>query len=75
LRTLVRHGRTGFLVDERDPGQYAAFIDEVLDRPELARGMGQAAAHGSWDYTWSTTAARLRRLYADLTARSLVTCA
>jgi hypothetical protein len=25
-------------------------------------------------YTWSTTGARLRRLYGDLTARSLVEC-
>jgi D-inositol-3-phosphate glycosyltransferase len=75
LRTLVEHGRTGFLVDERDPRQYAAYLDELLDEPDRARRMGAAAALGSWDYTWSTTAARLRRLYADLTARSLVTCA
>jgi D-inositol-3-phosphate glycosyltransferase len=75
LRTLVQHGHTGFLVDDRDPEQYAASIDELLARPELARRIGAAAAQGSWDYTWSTTAARLRRLYADLTARSLVTCA
>jgi hypothetical protein len=26
-------------------------------------------------YRWSTTAARLRRLYADLAARQLVSCA
>jgi len=27
------------------------------------------------DYTWSTTAARLRRIYADLTTRAPFDCA
>jgi len=74
LRTLVDHGRTGFLVDERDPAWYAASIDELLDSPARAAAMADAAAELARGYTWSTTAARLRRLYADLTARSLVRC-
>jgi hypothetical protein len=37
--------------------------------------MGAAAAERSRRYTWSTTAARLRRLYVDLTTRALVDCA
>jgi D-inositol-3-phosphate glycosyltransferase len=74
LRTLVQHGATGYLVDERDPATYAARIDEVLGRPELAAALGAGARELAGGYTWSTTAARLRRLYADLTARSLVTC-
>ena len=74
LRTLVRHGETGFLVDERDPAVYAARIDEVLDDPGLATVLGAQARELAAGYTWSTTAARLRRLYADLTARSLVSC-
>jgi hypothetical protein len=36
--------------------------------------MAVAAATKARSYTWSTTAARLRRLYADLTARSRVEC-
>jgi len=36
--------------------------------------MSIAAAESASHYTWSTTAARLRRLYADLTSRALVTC-
>jgi D-inositol-3-phosphate glycosyltransferase len=74
LRTLVEHGRTGFLVEGRDPGAYAAFASEILDNRHLATHMAEAAAHMARGYTWSTTAARLRRLYADLTARSLVEC-
>ncbi len=39
------------------------------------RGHGRRPPRsGRADYTWSTTAARLRRLYADLTARTPVSC-
>jgi hypothetical protein len=36
--------------------------------------MSVAAAERAKRYTWSFAAARLRRLYADLTARQLVVC-
>jgi D-inositol-3-phosphate glycosyltransferase len=75
LRTLVDHGRTGFLVEGRDPSAFAAYVAEVLDNPQLASSLGAAAASRARRYTWSTSAARLRRLYADLGARRLVECA
>jgi D-inositol-3-phosphate glycosyltransferase len=75
LRTLVDDGRTGLLVDGRDPADHAAAIAAVLGDPEAAALMGKAAAARAARYTWSTTAARLRRLYADLTARAPVDCA
>jgi D-inositol-3-phosphate glycosyltransferase len=74
LRTLVDHGRTGFLVEGRDPGAFAAYLGEVLGHPELATRFSQAAAQKARGYTWSTAAARLRRIYADLTARDVVDC-
>jgi D-inositol-3-phosphate glycosyltransferase len=74
LRTLVDHGRTGFLVEGRDPAVYAAYAEQVLTNPALARMLSHDAAQRARDYTWSTAAARLRRVYADLTARSLVEC-
>ena len=75
LTTLVEHGRTGFLVDDRDPCAYAGYVDRILRDDSLATAMAGAAAHGVADYRWSTTAARLRRVYADLTSRALVECA
>jgi hypothetical protein len=36
--------------------------------------MSRAAAKRAKQYTWSFAAARLRRLYADLTVRQLVSC-
>jgi D-inositol-3-phosphate glycosyltransferase len=74
LLTLVEDGVTGFLIDNRDPAEYANAINEILDRPAIADGMSLAAARSARQYTWSTTAARLRRLYSDLTSRALVSC-
>ena len=74
LRTLVEHGRTGFLVEGRQPALFAAYAAEVLGNPALASSMSRLAAERARGYTWSVAAARLRRLYTDLTARSLVEC-
>jgi D-inositol-3-phosphate glycosyltransferase len=75
LRTLVDHGRTGYLVDTRRPADYAAAIERILADPALAARFAADAAADAGRYRWSTTAARLRRLYADLSARTLVSCA
>ena len=74
LRTLVDHDRTGFLVEGRDPDAFASRVAQLLGDPELARAFGADAAARARGYTWSTAAARLRRVYADLTARALVDC-
>jgi D-inositol-3-phosphate glycosyltransferase len=74
LRSIVEHGRTGFLVEGRDPAVFAAYVDEVLAAPDVADAMATAATARAATYTWSTTAARLRRLYADLVVRQPVAC-
>jgi D-inositol-3-phosphate glycosyltransferase len=74
LRTLVAHGHTGFLVEGRDPGAFAAYTREVLENPALAAELGRNAAARAQQYRWSISAGRLRRLYADLVARALVEC-
>jgi D-inositol-3-phosphate glycosyltransferase len=75
LRTVVVDGRTGFLVEGRDPADYAERVDRLLLDGGLATSFGAAAALEAQRYCWSITAARLRRLYADLTARRPVECA
>jgi D-inositol-3-phosphate glycosyltransferase len=70
----VQDGRTGFLVEGRDPLDFAAAVGEVLADPVLAADLGRRAAIRARDYTWSIAAGRLRRLYADLTSRQLVEC-
>jgi len=74
LRTLVEHGHTGYLVDSRDPLEFATRLDDLIDHPARAEAMGRAAANLAAGFSWSTTAGRLRRMYSDLAARTLVRC-
>ncbi len=74
LQTLIRHDRSGFLVDGRDPADWAVLTDRILADPDVAGQLADGGVRIARDYRWSTTAARLRRVYADLSARSLVLC-
>lgn len=74
LPTLIEHGRTGFLVEERDPLVFAALTAEILGDGETATAMGRRAAARARAFTWTTAAQRLQRLYGELTSRRLVEC-
>jgi D-inositol-3-phosphate glycosyltransferase len=74
LLTLVDHGESGYLVPDRDPAQFAAHLDHLLDHPDLATEFGAAGARRAQRYRWSLAAARLRRVYADARTRDLVAC-
>jgi D-inositol-3-phosphate glycosyltransferase len=74
LRSLVDDGRTGFLVEGRDPADFATPIARLLDDAAFAAEMSVYAAMDSRRYSWSATAGRLRRSYTDLVARALVRC-
>jgi D-inositol-3-phosphate glycosyltransferase len=74
LRSLVDHEHTGFLVEGRDPAEFAAPVERLLGDGILAGEMGVSAQARSKRYSWSMTAARLRRLYGDLVSRGLVRC-
>ncbi len=74
LRSLIDDGSTGFLVDGREPRAYASAVATILGDGELAGWMGANAASASLRYSWTMTAARMRRLYGDLTARAPVQC-
>lgn len=74
LLSLVDHGLTGYLVADRDPEMFAKYTAELLNNPALAASMSAAAAGRGRRYTWSFAAARLRRVYTDITSRALVNC-
>jgi D-inositol-3-phosphate glycosyltransferase len=74
LQSLVHHDETGYLVDGRDPVDFAAPVERLLADAILAAEMGVSAWARSQQYSWSMTAGRLRRLYGDLVARALVRC-
>jgi D-inositol-3-phosphate glycosyltransferase len=72
LRSLVDHGVTGYLVDGREPREYAAPVEQILRG--RSSEMGARAVARSARYRWSIAAARLRRQYDDLAARAPVQC-
>ena len=74
LTSIVVDGETGFLVEGRDPRDHAAAVTRILSDPVAAATLGARAARHARRYTWSMTAARLRRMYADLTQRAPVVC-
>jgi D-inositol-3-phosphate glycosyltransferase len=74
LTTLVEHGRTGFLVDGRDPADFAARVGDILDDPSLSRDLSVNAAMGALEYSWREAAERLRALHDELAAGLLVQC-
>lgn len=74
LLTIVEHGRTGFLVADRQPDVFARHIDEILNNKDLSQRMSVAAADRALNYTWGFAAARLRRTYSDLASRDPVVC-
>ena len=77
LLNIVHDGVTGWLVEGREPERYARAMAQILGDPAGAAAMGAAAAVRARRFTWSFTAARLRRLYTDLASqptRELVAC-
>jgi D-inositol-3-phosphate glycosyltransferase len=74
LRSIIHDGVTGVLVDGRDPSDFAAPIERLLRDPGERADMGLAASAASLRYSWDMTAVRLRRLYADVIARTPVRC-
>lgn len=75
LRTLVRDGVTGYLIEQRDPTQYAAAIDRILSDPLLAAEMAAEAALAAGEYRWAFLAERLREIYLErIRVADLVEC-
>lgn len=66
LRTLIQDGVTGYLIEEREPADYAAAVDRILEDQTLAARLASAAAVTAGRYPWSGLAARLRRIYLQL---------
>ena len=74
LTTLVDHGRTGFLVEGRDPADYARPLAAILTDHRLAARLGRAAALRARTYTWAAAARQLWTRSEALMASTLVPC-
>lgn len=66
LSHIVSSGRSGFLIDERDPDEFAAAVKTILSDTEVADSFGAEARRRAEPFTWSTTASRFLELYECL---------
>jgi D-inositol-3-phosphate glycosyltransferase len=74
LRSLIDHGRTGYLVEQPTPETFAAWVRQILAEPLLAERLSTGAVLRARRYTWARAAHLLREIYAELTAGRLVEC-
>ena len=63
LSTLVRDGRTGFLVPDDDPEALAAKLMPVLALPEIHDTLGEHGIATAEGYGWPSIAERIDELY------------
>jgi D-inositol-3-phosphate glycosyltransferase len=70
LRTAVRHGYSGVLVESHEPGRYARAVRELISSPAtLARLRHGAREHAS-RFSWSATVDSLLQMYTAVTAEA-----
>jgi D-inositol-3-phosphate glycosyltransferase len=74
LTTLIDHEQTGYLVEGRDPDDFAQPLAALLSDAGLASRLGVAAAERARAYTWAAAAEALWARGDALTAMSLVAC-
>lgn len=70
LRSIVRHGQTGFLVSPGAAGAFAERVWRVLSDPPLAASMGRLAVCSSGDFSWDQSGADLLDVYVASTRRA-----
>ncbi|MDE0118079.1 MAG: glycosyltransferase [bacterium] len=75
LRSIVDHGRTGFLVDDAAAEAFAAHAAALIDNPLLAAETAMNAAERARLYSWAAMARSLRAAYRKVQSRVPVDCA
>ena len=73
LTTLIDHGATGYLLDERDPARWADVVERCVD-PERTTSLSNAAVLRARAYTWRRAATTLAELVGGLAVGDLVSC-
>ena len=70
LRTAVRDGVSGVLVDSRDPARYARAMRDLIDRPQRLAQLSAGAREHASRFGWSATVDRLLDLYSGVMSHS-----
>ncbi|MEU4404790.1 D-inositol-3-phosphate glycosyltransferase [Streptosporangium sp. NPDC023963] len=64
LRTAVRDGISGVLVDGHDPAAYARVLGDLVAAPRLLRALGAGALAHASRFGWDQAVGRLTEVYA-----------
>jgi D-inositol-3-phosphate glycosyltransferase len=70
LRTAVRDGESGVLIEGHDPADYAAALRRLADLPRLRGRLSRGAVRHAAAFGWSTTVDRLLEVYTGAVAES-----
>ncbi len=65
LRTAVRDGVSGVLIDGHDPGDYARVLRALIGAPGRLRRMARAATRHASEFGWGSTVDRLVEVYSE----------
>jgi D-inositol-3-phosphate glycosyltransferase len=63
LRTAVRHGESGILVDDHNPASYARALRELISTPGRREALSQGGVAHAARFGWSRTVDRLLGVY------------
>jgi len=69
LPEVVENGRTGFVVEQKNPKALASAIAKLLGDPTLRASMGKAGLERSRKYDWDHICLSYLRLYRILSDR------
>ncbi|MGH2748118.1 MAG: glycosyltransferase [Actinomycetota bacterium] len=70
LSHIVRDGESGFLLDTRDPAEFAGRLKTVLSDDDLRASFAVAAARSAQAFSWDKTASLMLELYECLIEES-----
>ena len=65
LRTAVRDGVSGVLVESHAPDDYARVIGDLLTNDDRRRELGRGAINHATGFSWSATASDMLEVYAE----------
>lgn len=71
LPHVVSHGRSGWLLTERDPKKFAGLVKPLVTDDRLRHRFSEAALQAARAFSWDATAAAVRGLYDCLVMERL----
>ena len=73
LRTAVRHGESGILVDSHDPDDYARVLSELEASPRALARMSAGAVRHASGFGWPAAVDRLLGVYGGAVSEARAT--